>query len=184
MREWGFLPSPEDLGAVTAAANAFREMWASIRSPFPAAFDGTMADIRALDYMDYEGIDFPRGGIEAAALVCGEVLRRAAGLEWVVSYRGDWFVASPEGREPAIAICPLARLHEIECGGRPRGYGMHRWFIERAAFDCALGYEAEAEPAVLALIEDGGDFLGRVGRTLQQVGRSDTPGDRDRRGRR
>jgi hypothetical protein len=111
MRSWGFLPSPEELQSVTAAMTAFRERWASIQPPFPAAFDGTIADVRALGYLSYEGIEFPEGGIEAAALVCGEVLRRAAGLEWVISYRGDWFVASPEGRWPAIAICPGARLH-------------------------------------------------------------------------
>jgi hypothetical protein len=181
MRVWGFLPSPEELGAVTAAANAFRERWASIRPPFPAAFDGTLTDIRALDYMNYEGIDFPQGGIEPAALVCGEVLRRAAGLEWVISYRGDWFVASPEDREPTIAICPLARLHEIECGGGPRGYGMYTWFIEKAAFDCLLGCEPESERALRALLKSRDDYLGHVERTLEQIGR---PGLPDRRGRR
>jgi hypothetical protein len=181
MRDWGFLPSPEDLRALTVATNAFRERWASIRPPFPAAFDGTLTDVRALDYMNYEGIDFPQGGIEVAALVCGEVLRRAAGLEWVISYRGDWFVAAPEDREPTIAICPLARLHEIECGGGPRGWGMFNWFIEKAAFDCLLGCEPESERALSALLESPNDYLGRVERTLRQIGR---PTPSDLRGRR
>ncbi len=119
MPSWGFPASPEDLACVPAAAKAYRDKWASIRPPFPAEFDGTVADAHALDYMQYEGIGFPQGGVETAAMVCGEVLRRAAGLEWVISYRGDWFVASREEDWPAIAICPLARLHEIECGGVP-----------------------------------------------------------------
>jgi hypothetical protein len=154
-----------------------------IQPPFPATFDGTLTDIRALDYMNYEGIGFPQGGIEVAALVCGEVLRHAAGLEWVISYRGDWFVASPEDREPTIAICPLARLHEIECGGGPRGYGMYTWFIEKAAFDCLLGCEPESERALRALLESRDDYLGRVKRTLEQSGRPVPPSRRDRRGR-
>src|SRR4051812_44789444 len=77
MRDWGFSPSPEDLEAVTAAARVYRDGWASIRPPFPAAFDGSIVDVRALDYINYEGIDVPGGGIGPAAMVCGEVLRRA-----------------------------------------------------------------------------------------------------------
>src|ERR671912_792242 len=86
MREWGYPVPPEELVAVSEAADAFRKLWASIRPPWPHAFDGTVNDVRAIDYLDYEGINFPKCGIEGAALVCGEVLRRAAGLEWVTSY--------------------------------------------------------------------------------------------------
>src|SRR5262249_49428509 len=113
MRNWGFLASPDDLKSVEAAAELYRDRWASIRAPFPAAFDGSMADGCALEYMAYEGILLPGGGIEPASLVCGEVLRRALTLEWVISYRGDWFVASREEAIHEIAICPIARLHEI-----------------------------------------------------------------------
>src|SRR4051812_24342745 len=109
MRDWGFPPSPDDLEAVSAAAKLYRDHCASLRLPTLAAFDGSIDDVRTLDYLRYEGID-PRGaGIESAALVCGEVLRRAAGLEWVISYRGDWFVATGEDSPYDIAICPLAR---------------------------------------------------------------------------
>jgi hypothetical protein len=184
MRDWGFVPGPEELAAVRAAADAFRARWESIRPPFHAAFDGSLTDIHALDFMTYEGINLPPGGIESAALVCGEVLRRAADLEWVISYRGDWFVASPELRDPNIAICPFARLHEIECGG-PRGSGMYAWFIQKAAFDCLLRGETgtEREPALRALMEDAESYLGRVEWLLDRLGRPLPPGPRRRRRR-
>jgi hypothetical protein len=183
MRDWGFVPGPEELAAVRAAADAFRARWESIQPPFPAAFDGSLADIDALDYMRYEGIDFPPGGIESAALVCGEVLRRAADLEWVITYRGDWFVASPEDRYPTIAICPLARLHEIECG-RLRGNGMYTWFIQQSAFDCLLHGEMERELALRALMEDAESYLGRVEWLLDRVRRPLPPEPRRRKRRR
>jgi hypothetical protein len=168
MRNWGFPPSPDDLAAVPAAAKLYRDRWAAIRPPFPAAFDGSMADVCALDYLDYEGIDVPGGGIEAAAIVCGEVLRRAAGLEWIISYRGDWFVASGDASSPAIAICPLARLHEIECDGR-RGGGVYTWFIQEAAFDCLLLLDGEEERRTRELLESDRDYLEAVERTLERL---------------
>ena len=134
---WGSHPSPQELETVTATLQAFRERWASIRPPFPAAFDGTIADVHALDYMDYEGIGFARAGIKGAGMVCGEVIRREAGLVWVISDRGDWFIASHAEDWPAIAICPLARLHEIKCGGVPQ-FGKHFWLVQKAAIDCLL----------------------------------------------
>jgi hypothetical protein len=170
MRDWGFTPSAEDLAAVAAAAKLYRDHWASIRPPFPAAFDGSMADVRALDYMAYEGIDVPGGGIEPAAMVCGEVLRRAAGLEWVISYRGDWFVASSDDALHDIAICPLARLHEFECGGR-RGSAMHLWFIQQAAFDCLLFLGDEVVPQVREVFESHGAYVDSVERTLERLRR-------------
>jgi hypothetical protein len=64
MRHWGYQPSPAELEAVSAAQKAFRDRWESIRPPFQAAFDGTIADAHAIDYMDYEGIDFPHPALE------------------------------------------------------------------------------------------------------------------------
>jgi hypothetical protein len=174
MRDWVFSASPDDLKAVTAAAKLFRDCWASIRPPFPAAFDGAMADVCALDYMNYESIDVPGGGIEPAALMCGEVLRRTVSLEWVISYRGDWFVASGAEALHDIAICPLARLHEIECGGR-RGAGMYTWFTQRAAFDCLLLLDAEEERGARELLESGGGYLEYVERTLDRLRRTSPP---------
>jgi hypothetical protein len=169
MRDWGFAPSPDDLARVVAAQALYRTRWEAIRPPFTAPFDGTIADVRALDYLAYEGIDLPGGGIEPAALICGEVLRRAAGLEWVVSYRGEWFVASGEDALHEVTICPLARLHEIECGRR-RGYGMHLWFVQEAAFGCLLYLEGDARRRTRALLGAEGEYLEWLGRTLERAG--------------
>jgi hypothetical protein len=169
MRDWGFLPSPDDLQAVSAAARLYRDHCASFpRLPTRAAFDGSIDDVHTLHYLDYEGIAPHGAGIESAALVCGEVLRRAAGLEWVISYRGDWFVATGEDVPYEIAICPLARLHEIECG-RHRGAGMYMWFIQKAAFDCLLVLDGEAERKTRELIEPNASYLAYVDRTMERL---------------
>ncbi len=173
MRDWGFLASSDDLEAVSAAAKLYRDHCAPLQLPTRAAFDGSIDDAHTLDYLGYEGIS-PRGtGIESAALVCGEVLRRALGLEWVISYRGDWFVASSDEATWNIAICPLARLHELECGGRARGC-MYTWFVEEAAFDCLLRVAGEEERKARELIEPGGSYLTYLERALERL-RKDEP---------
>ncbi len=164
MRHWGFPASPAELEAVAAAARLYRDHCASLPLPTRAAFDGTIDDVRTLDYLAYEGLDPREAGIESAALVCGEVLRRAAGLEWWISYRGDWFVASPED---SSHVCPLARLHELECGRRRGGAaGTYLWCIQEAAFDCLPFLEGEAERRTRELLEGGGDYLDFVERVL------------------
>jgi hypothetical protein len=170
MRDWGFAPSAEELEAVATAARLYRDHCASLRLPTRAAFDGSIDDVLTLDYLAYEGLE-PRGaGIETAALVCGDVLRRAASLEWLVSYRGDWFVASREGSPHEIAICPLARLHELECGGRRGGAsGMHLWFIQQAAVACIPVLDGETERNVRELLGDGGCYRGFVEKALAQL---------------
>jgi hypothetical protein len=175
-RDWGFPPSPDELEAVVAAARLYRDHCASLRLPTLAAFDGSIDDVHTLDYLEYEGI-CPRGaGIESAAMVCGEVLRRAAGLMWVISYRGDWFVASGDEALRAIAICPLARLHEIECGWR-RGPGMYLWFIQDAALEWLPLLEGEALRRVRELLGESDGYLEHVNRALELL-RCPGPPDR------
>src|SRR4051812_15336666 len=107
MRDWAFPVPEEELKQIESAAAQFRELWTSIRPPFRQGFDYMVKDVLAIDYLHYEGINFPKCGVEGAALVCGEVLRRAAGLEWVCTYRGDWFIASPADHWPRVCICPV-----------------------------------------------------------------------------
>ena len=103
MRDWGFLPSPDDLMIVAAAAKLYRDRWASIRSPFPAAFDGSIDDVGAIDYMNDEGIDVPGGGIETAAIVCGECC--AARRGWNGSSATEEIGSSPR----AMRRCTTSR---------------------------------------------------------------------------
>jgi hypothetical protein len=170
MRHWGFPVPPEELAAVDEAADAFRTLWASIRPPWPHAFDGTVNDVRAIDYLHYEGIRFPTCGIDEAALVCGEVLRRAARLEWVCSHRGDWFVASPEDDWPAIAICPVVRVHEVQFADTPQ-FGRFMWFLSRAALDCLPSANTDAEVELRKLISFGEEYIQDLERTLADLPR-------------
>jgi hypothetical protein len=170
MRQWGFPIPLEELAAVEEAAAAFGRLWTSIGPPWPHAFNGTVNDVRAIDYLDYEGIGFPQCGVEGAALVCGEVLRRAARLQWVCSYRGDWFVASPEDDWPRVAICPVVRVHELEFAGVPRD-GRFMWFLSRAALDCLAVAAADAEADLRNLLVFGDDYVHELERTVDALRR-------------
>jgi hypothetical protein len=181
MRHWGYQPSPAELAAVNAAQMAFRDRWESIRPPFQAAFDGTIQDAHAIDYMDYEGIDFPLPGLEGSAMVCGEVVRRAAGLEWVISYRGDWFVASQEESLARVAICPLARLHELECGGPPM---KHLWFVQRAALECLLPCGPEREPMIRELLDGRDYYVAHLQNSLERLLSSSRSAEHNKQGHR
>ncbi|HEY0008772.1 MAG TPA: hypothetical protein VGB55_08620 [Tepidisphaeraceae bacterium] len=174
MRQWGFPVPADELVAVEQAAAAFRDLWASIRPPWPHAFDGSVNDVRAIDYLHYEGIGFPKCGVEGAALVCGEVLRRAARLEWVCSYRGDWFVASPEDDWPGVAICPVVRVHEVQFAGTPQ-FGRFMWFLSRAAIDCVPVASADAEADLRKLLVFGDEYVQHLGRTINEL-----PGAKDK----
>ena len=53
------LATLHELQAVRAALDDFRAHWASISPIFACPFEGTIADIDALDYLDYEGLRYP-----------------------------------------------------------------------------------------------------------------------------
>jgi hypothetical protein len=176
MRYWGYPAPPEELAKVAEAADAFRRFWGRINpQPFPCKFDGTSEDVRALDFLAYEGIGYgemasdQRSGIERAALVCGEVLRRAAGFEWVISYRGDWMVAPHEDDGIPFAFCPLARLHEAECAV---GWGRHGWVVEQGALMAyAVLDDAKAERRTAKLLAGlGSDYRQMLQRTVERLG--------------
>ena len=64
MRTWGFLPSkrnwPPSRPLFKLSASGGRRS----QPPFPASFDGQLADVHALDYMNYEGIGFPQAEVQ------------------------------------------------------------------------------------------------------------------------
>ncbi len=173
------LVSPEALTAVTSALDSFRKRWNAIRPPFPAAFDATITDVHAIQYGAYESLWTMSCGLESAALICGEVVRKAAGYEWWINFRGDWVLMHPEPFSSHVAICPLARLLEM-----PNGYGIYTDFVQRAAFEIQLSLGSEDRPGLRDLLSgEHGDYVERVQRTIASF-RSDESSSIARRTRR
>ncbi|MDB5330221.1 MAG: hypothetical protein JWP03_1372 [Phycisphaerales bacterium] len=141
MSDWFFQPSAKYLTAVEQAQAEFRNVWNQLKPPpFAAPFTGEAVDIRAMDYLDYEGIDDPPCGIEGAALVWGEVLRRAADMRWVMSYRGDLMLASSD---ESMLMCPFPRVFEVKRRSIPQ-FGKYQWAMEQAIVElivCDRGEE-------------------------------------------
>ncbi|WP_435009678.1 hypothetical protein P12x_000927 [Tundrisphaera lichenicola] len=112
----------DDLAEVAAAGQAYRLHWDSFRA-MPergATFAGSSADIAALDYLDYEQLGHPAGGLGAAALVWGNVLVAQAGLQWCRGVGGDlWLGAEVMGVQRAV-LWPLARLAEAKSRESPQ----------------------------------------------------------------
>src|SRR5688572_20095250 len=139
-----FPANDDDLAPVAAARAEFRAHWRSFHNmPFACPFDGGDDDVRALDYLDYEGLAYPKSDIEGAALVWGNVLATQAGMRWALSYRGD-LVLTLDGPGNRITVCPLARVLESQERSLPQ-FGRYRWLLEQVASDC-LEY-AHLEPA-------------------------------------
>ena len=143
----------DELAAIDRAAQEFRELWASINPPFPHVFDGTALDVKAIDYLHYEGVPAPPCGLLGATIVSAEVLRRVARLAWMTNVRGDWLLVD----EFHVVIHPLARVEEIWLAGTPQ-FLRFGWFVVRAAIDC-LGSAAPDAAAnlqsLIAQLDDG-----------------------------
>jgi hypothetical protein len=160
-------PMPEaELVAIGRAACAFREAWGRVTSPpFAAAFDFTRRDVEAIDYMDYEGLAFPECGTDGAVLIVAEVVRRAAGVGWFMSYRGEWVLAE-KGDFGGVAVAPRARFHEYECG-RGTQDGNYLDLMAELALECV---GAEGGEGVLALFPEGSEYFERLRKRLDRMG--------------
>ena len=102
--------------------------------PFACGFAGTIEDVNALDYLDYEGLGYPRSDIDGAALVWGNVVARQLGMAWQVSYHEDLLLTldSPGKR---ITIWPYARVLEVRERSLSQ-YGRYAWLLDRVMQDC------------------------------------------------
>lgn len=59
-----------------------RGAWEAIRPPFSTSFHGALSDLRALDYMDYEGLGIFPDRPEVVETVWGNVLAALLDLKW------------------------------------------------------------------------------------------------------
>ena len=167
MRSWGFLPSPQELEAFTAPLEAFREKWSSINAPFPAFFDGQLVDVRALDYVNYEGIDFPGASVEARR----DGLRRShsprgwPGVGDQLSRLGSSLrtrKAYPPSRSAPWLVCTSSNAAGPQ-------FGKHLWLVQQAAFECLLICDRGQEPSIRALLDGNAEYLERVDKTLEAL---------------
>ena len=133
-----------DIAPIAAARAEFRDHWRSFRAmPFACDFDGSDEDARALDYLDYEGLSYPKSDVEGASLVWGNVLATKVGMKWVLSYRGDLLLAL-DGPGNRITVWPFARVLESRERALPQD-GRYQWLLAQVARDC-LQF-ADLEPA-------------------------------------
>ncbi len=122
-----------DLAEVRVAGEAFRRHWASFRNmTSDPSFLGDVGDIAALDYLDYEQLGYPEGGLAVAALVWGNVLVARGGLHWVRASAGGLWLSGGDGLSLAALVWPYARLAEFKARGCPQ-FGQYQaltlWLI-------------------------------------------------------
>src|SRR5258705_12572437 len=106
--------SNTQLAAVEDACREFRAHWRSFdHMPFNCEFVGTLEDVRALDYLGYEGLGYPASYLSGAALVWGRVLEQQLGMSWATGYNGEALLVhdAPGNR---ITVWPFARVLEAQ----------------------------------------------------------------------
>lgn len=127
--------SDTQVAAVDSACREFREHWRSLEHmPFPCEFLGTLDDVRALDYLDYEGLGYPASYLTGAALVWGRVLQQQLGMSWSSGYNGEQVLIhdAPGNR---ITVWPFARVLEAKERSLPQ-FGRYAWLLDRVLRDC------------------------------------------------
>ncbi|MGL4424392.1 MAG: hypothetical protein ACRCZF_27300 [Gemmataceae bacterium] len=133
----------DDHAAVAAAGQGYRQHWNSFRA-MPdrgGTFEGAVADIAALDYLDYEQLGHPGVGLAGAALVWGNVLAVQTGLRWLHA-SGDelWLGADLHDCCRGI-LWPYARLAEAKARHTPQFgqfYALTLQVIEEIIATCDL----------------------------------------------
>lgn len=165
MRNAIFPMPQEELAAIDQAAAEFRVRWAEIPNiPWPATFDFTLNDVHTIDYMAYEGLKFPACGSHGAVLIVAEVVRRAAKIQWFMSYRGEWILADSDNHG-RFAVAPRARFHEYECG-RGSQFDNYLDLMAELALECVW---AEHGEDLLSLFPTGSEYFVRLQTKLDRI---------------
>lgn len=126
---------PHPFSAELAAAQSeFRAHWRSFPNIFPCEFAGTLEDINALDYLDYEGLRYPPSYWKGAALIWGNVLVQQLGFSWATGPDGE-FLLTHDAPDNRITILPYARILEAQERSRPK-FGRYAWLLDRAIQEC------------------------------------------------
>ena len=127
--------SEVQLSEVQRALAEFRAHWQSFSAMPPiGGFSGTLEDVHALDYLDYEGLQYPPSGFSGAALVWGNVLACQLEMAWVTDSDGHRLLLHdvPGSR---IAVWPFARVLEVQKRSVPQ-FEKYAWILKGVIRDC------------------------------------------------
>ena len=125
--------TPNELESLQTALAEFRAHWESIRPPFICQFDGSIDDIRALDFLDYEGLPYPGCGEYGAALVWGNVIASHTPFRWYFDNDLGGLILRPP--EASFVIWPFGRVYESRRSCEPQ-FGKYRWLFDWVLVHC------------------------------------------------
>lgn len=143
-----------DLKRVIEVCAEFREHWKAAVSPTNSVMDfcGAHSDIDALDYLDYEGLEYPPSGYCGASLVWGNVVVTNSHFSWFLNDKGDYFLVGEDcGRTQAF--WPYARVLEIQSGSTPQ-FDKYNWILFEFVHRYLLNFPDEPWK-MLALLDEG-----------------------------
>ena len=166
--------NPNELESVHNALAEFRARWETIRAPFSCLFDGSLDDIRALDFLDYEGLPYPACGESGAALVWGNVVASQTPFRWFFDDELGGLVLRPP--EEPFVIWPFGRVYESLRSGEPQ-FGKYRWLFDWVLVHCVghrlLDLEEERRLVALLATEEPGTirFIERTMERLRDLAR-------------
>ncbi len=167
-------PSGSELEGLRAAVSEFKAHWKSFSTLWHCTFEGTVEDIRALDYLDYEGIGYPGSGVAGAALVWGNVLEKSGPFRWLIDDCLGSLVLVPASGFSEIVIWPFGRVYEIQNGYTQ--FGKYRWLLEEVVVHCLGNSMEEDDVAMLVELINSGVESGFVG--LMEAGLGELRGRR------
>jgi hypothetical protein len=165
----------QDERAIVASALAdFRVYWASFPTLWRCVFAGTVADLHALDYLDYEGLRYPESGIAGAALVWGNVLVTSGPFRWYFDESLGGLALCATRADPMLqVIWPYGRVYEIQCAGWPPRCEKYQRLTAEAVLECLTlgGFDERHETRLRDLIRDTShsEFLERIEAALERL---------------
>ena len=177
------MASAADREEVVAAGRACRRHWDSFDSmpDIGATFTGAVADIRALDYLDYEQLGHAGDDLRVAALVWANVLVTQSGLTWLRAADGGFWIGEVWEAEKSgydhdsirPLLWPLARIAELKA----RASGQFEQFYALMETAVVEIIDASHDPTIRArlrrlqaVIAEGEDAVAEAERAATRCG--------------
>ena len=127
--------------AANMAQDAMRKLWASTPNMTqPGLFDGSLADISCLDYLDYEQISYADVGVaghaseQVVTLVLAEVLIQQAGFAWSLE-EGNTDLLLYDEQSCWYCVCLRERYREAKYRSHPQ-FGRHAHLAAWIIYEC------------------------------------------------